>query len=88
MDYNKIKYMHIERLETDEVEGLLIGNVYVFPKIDGTNGVVWYDAENYLVKAGSRTRELTLENDNANFYHYILSQPNILNYFKSITTTI
>lgn len=82
MDYNKIKYMHIERLDTDEVEGILNGKVYVFPKLDGTNGVVWYDKESKTVKAGSRKRELSLENDNAGFYKYILSEEKYLDYFK------
>ena len=31
------KYMHIERLQNQEVEDILDGNVYVFYKIDGTN---------------------------------------------------
>lgn len=82
MDYNEIKYMHIERLGTDEVEGILNGKVYVFPKLDGTNGVVWYDKEKEKVMAGSRKRILSLENDNAGFYEYILSEKKYLDYFK------
>ena len=66
------KYMHIERLGTDEVEGIEIGRVHVFPKIDGSNGSVWYDSDNGIIEAGSRNRVLTLDNDNQGFYEYIL----------------
>lgn len=80
MNYDKIKYMHVERLGTEEVEDLLIGRVHVFPKIDGTNAVVWY--EDGVVKAGSRNRELSIESDNAGFCEYITQQPNIKRYFE------
>lgn len=82
MNYSNIKYMHVERLGTTEVEDLLIGKVYVFPKLDGTNGVVWYDKESGVVKAGSRNRELTFEKDNAGFYKYISEQTPIAEYFQ------
>lgn len=82
MDYSNIKYMHVERVGTTEVEDLLIKKVYVFPKLDGTNGVVWYDQEAAVVKAGSRKRELTLENDNAGFFRYISEQTNVAEYFQ------
>jgi len=64
-----------------EVENIELGKVYVFPKIDGTNGSVWLD-DFGNTRAGSRNRELTLENDNQGFYEYILSQNNIINYLK------
>lgn len=80
--------MHIERLETEEVEDLLVGNVYVFPKIDGTNGVVWYDEENKKIMAGSRNRVLEIENDNAGFYGHILTQDNIARYFEKYPNRI
>ena len=81
MNYEKIKYMHVERLGTEEVEDLLIGRVHIFPKIDGTNAVVWY--ENGEVKAGSRKRELSVESDNAGFCAYITQQPNIKAYLEA-----
>ena len=59
-----IKYQHLERYGNTEVEGIEVGTCYVFPKLDGTNGSVWYDNG---IKAGSRNRELTLDNDNAGF---------------------
>ena len=30
-------YQHIERLGTDEVEGILDGTIWVYTKLDGTN---------------------------------------------------
>lgn len=63
-----IKYQHVEKLGNDEVEGLLDGECWVFPKLDGTNASVWLED---TLCAGSRRRKLTLENDNAGFYAYI-----------------
>jgi len=59
-----LKYQHLERYGNTEVEGIEVGTCYVFPKLDGTNGSVWWDDG---VKAGSRNRELALDNDNAGF---------------------
>jgi len=75
------KYHHIERLGTEEVEGILDGKVYVFPKLDGTLGSVWW--EGGRVHCGSRNRELTLENDNQGFMKYILTQKNIKDYLHN-----
>jgi len=60
------KYDHVERFGTDEVEGIEIGDVLVFPKIDGTNASAWIEL-NGTVCAGSRNRKITVENDNAGF---------------------
>ena len=60
-----IKYPHIERLGSDEVQDILLGRCYVFPKIDGTNASVWLEAG--VVRAGSHTREISTESDNAGF---------------------
>lgn len=51
------KYDHVERLGHRNVDGLTIGDVYVFPKLDGTNSVVWLDIGGY-VRCGSRNRPL------------------------------
>lgn len=75
------KYQHIERLGTDETEGLLIGNCFIFPKIDGTNSSVWLGDTGELC-AGSRNRILSLDNDNAGFYAYIRSQQNIIDFLN------
>lgn len=64
------KYMHIERLGTDEVEGILAGDCYVFPKIDGANGSVWMDV-NKDIKCGSRKRELSETVNNRGFTQWV-----------------
>ena len=63
MDF--IKYPHLERFGTDEVDGINIGKCHIFPKIDGTNASFWW-ADGRL-HCGSRNRELSLDDDNAGF---------------------
>jgi len=75
-----IKYQHIEKYGRDEVNGIEVGNCFVFPKIDGTNGSVWLDKEG--LKAGSRNRGLTLEKDNQGFYKYVLGSKNIYKFLE------
>lgn len=76
------KYQHLERLGTEEVEGIQTGIVYVFPKLDGTNASVWMDGQG-KIKAGSRNRELSVENDNAGFYNWVLTEEEkFLTYFS------
>lgn len=65
-----IKYQHIEKLSNyDETEGILNGNVFIQPKIDGSNCCIWL--EDNEIHYGSRNRELTLDNDYAGFMKYI-----------------
>ena len=73
---NFVKYQHIERFGTAEVEGIEIGRCYIFPKIDGTNASVWL-SEDKLICAGSRNRELTADKDNAGFYNKIIHDTRI-----------
>lgn len=75
------KYQHVERYGTSEVDGIHIGECYVFPKIDGTNASVWL-GDDGLVRAGSRNRELTPENDNAGFCAAILEDKNIARFLR------
>lgn len=63
-----IKYQHIERIGTSEVEGILDGDCYVFPKLDGTNASIWMDDAELC--CGSRNRQLSLENDNGGFINH------------------
>ena len=35
------KYQHVERLGTDETDGILNGDVYIFSKLDGTNTSIY-----------------------------------------------
>lgn len=63
------KYMHIEKYGNDEVQGIELGQCFIFPKIDGTNGSVWVkDGE---LQAGSRSRQLSVDNDNAGFCDWV-----------------
>lgn len=79
------KYQHIERFSTSEVNGIERGMCYVFPKIDGTNSSVWLDKHGNLC-AGSRTRQLTLEKDNAGFYAAIIKDDRIRAYLEKHPT--
>lgn len=74
------KYQHIERFGTTEVEGIQNGKCYIFPKIDGTNASLWWSNG---LKAGSRNRELSIDNDNAGFYKWALGQEHIIQFLKS-----
>lgn len=71
------RYMSLKRFGTDEVDGIEIGECYIFPKIDGTNASCW--TENGEVFAGSRNRLLneTSNGDNAGFCKWVKSQENI-----------
>ena len=80
LDFNKIKYQHVEKLGTDEVEGIEDTLCYVFPKIDGTNGVLWW--EDNEIHCGSRKRELSLESDNAGFYNKFNKDDRFILLFK------
>lgn len=66
-----IKYQHIEKWGTDEVEGIEFGTVHIQPKIDGTNGVIW--KENGEIKFGSRRKEISEADDNQGFCKTILN---------------
>lgn len=73
------KYQHVERFGTDEVQGIELGDCYVFPKIDGTNSQCYLN-DNGELRCGSRNRELTLEKDNGEFYKNMINQKNIIDY--------
>jgi hypothetical protein len=72
-------YQHICRFGTEEVEGIDIGTCYIFSKLDGSNGSLW---GNNPLRAGSRNRELSLEEDNQDFMKESLANGNIINFFK------
>lgn len=78
------RYQHIERFGREEVEDINIGEVFVFYKIDGTNSSCWLKEGE--LKAGSRNRELTLDNDNGGFYAHILQDKRILAYLNKYPT--
>lgn len=67
-----IKYPHLERFGTDEVDGINVGECHIFPKIDGTNSSFWW--EDGALQCGSRNRVLSAEEDNAGFYAWAQQQ--------------
>lgn len=65
------KYQHVERLGTPDVDGILDGEVFVFPKLDGANAsVFWYDSVRDVVLA-SRNLIMTREADGLKMYPYL-----------------
>jgi len=80
-----VRYMHVERFGTGEVDGIECGKVYVFPKIDGTNGSVW-KGEDGTIQAASRNRVLSLKNDNAGFLAYVLKNEKLIAYIEKHPT--
>jgi hypothetical protein len=74
-----LKYQHLERYGNTEVEGIEVGTCYVFPKLDGTNGSVWWD--DGALRCGSRNRELALDNDNAGFMNAMVVDKTITSFF-------
>lgn len=75
-------YIHIEKYGETSVKNIDIGECYIFPKIDGSNGCI-YMGDDGQIKAGGRKRELTLEQDNKGFYQYVLEQDAIKNYLDT-----
>ena len=71
-----VKYQHVERLGTTEVDGIELGECYIFPKIDGTNGQVW--SEGGELRFASRKRELFAgQSDNAGFRAEMLGDKSV-----------
>lgn len=75
-----VRYQHVERFGTDEVENIELGVCHVFPKIDGTNSSVWMN--DGVLCAGSRNRTLSLEADNAGFLAEISKHDGVLKYLE------
>jgi len=76
------RYTHIERFGNDEVQGIELGECYIFPKIDGTNASVWSDKMGHI-QCGSRNRHISLEDDNQGFCAYIKDNKEIMSYMSS-----
>lgn len=66
---NYERYQHLERYGTEEVIGINIGECHIFPKLDGSNGVIYL--ENGYLAAGSRNRPISLEKDNQGFMAHL-----------------
>ncbi len=71
------EYLHVERFGNESVEGIELGEVYVFPKLDGTNASIWtwQGDGKYALHTGSRTRELSNTSDNAGFHRWVTDYP-------------
>jgi hypothetical protein len=65
-------YDHLERLGGDEVEGIDIGTVHVYPKLDGANGRVGMLGGD--IRCGSRTRVLGQAGELQGFYDHVQGQ--------------
>jgi hypothetical protein len=74
------KYTHVERFGNSEVQGIEIGECYIFPKLDGTNASVWWDGEK--ICTGSRNRELSENNDNAGFHKWAVHHQPFKDFFE------
>lgn len=78
------KYTHVERLDSEECEGLLDNaSVYVTAKVDGSNGCVFWDDESQRVRAGSRNHLLSSDDDNAFFHEWLESDAEEARLLKS-----
>ena len=66
-----VKFLKVTKANDPYVQGFN-QTCYIFPKLDGTNASLWWDQEKGL-QAGSRNRHLSLENDNAGFNAWALS---------------
>lgn len=64
-------YQHVERYTKEGYESFAEAkDVFVFPKLDGTAGVVTFEDGN--VRAGSRNRAISVESDNQGFAAWVL----------------
>ncbi len=75
------KYQHVEKLGTDETDGILNGTVYIFPKLDGTNTSIYLN-DGGRIEVASRNRVLSAENDNAGAYAVLHSQDKFKRFFE------
>jgi hypothetical protein len=69
------KYQHIEKIGTDDTEGILNGTVYVTCKIDGANGAAYLDGG--AVHCGTRAIETQEDHDDSGFAKFVLHDPHI-----------
>jgi hypothetical protein len=73
-----VPYPHIERVGKEDVEGIIAGDCYIFPKIDGTNASIW--SEENGTRFGSRNREINEENDNHGFAAAMMQSIELCNF--------
>ncbi|MGL4523620.1 MAG: RNA ligase family protein [Bacilli bacterium] len=77
------KYQKLAHLGNKVTDGILNGTVHVFPKLDGTNASIWLSTDDEL-RAGSRNRELSTNDDNRGFYNdYVRDNDTLYRCIKS-----
>ena len=74
------KYQHVTRFGTSEVGGIEAGTCHIFPKLDGTNGSIWFDER---LRCGSRNRELSLAQDNHGFMEAVINDERYKAFFAA-----
>ncbi len=82
------KYQHIEKISLAsrpnlEIDGLLNGTCYIFPKIDGTNSQIFLKDDGSL-GFGSRNNDLDIINDNRGFVASVLTNEELKNKFLAL----
>lgn len=84
-----IKYIEIEKIDSDECSGLLLGNVIVMPKLDGSNGQVYLNDAGE-VECASRRQILSENSTNQGFYNYVFENAlnSFIQYFQKHTDHI
>ena len=80
-----VRYQHVERIGLcgNELDGLLNGTVWVFPKIDGANHCVYYDKDLDRVAIASRNQLLSEGYDTTGFWHFADKHPEIAEFVKT-----
>lgn len=74
------KYTHVERLTSTECEGILNGDCYFYPKLDGANASIEMDSEGNIL-ARSRKRILSETENLKGFYQYVQARKPTLKAF-------
>lgn len=80
MDF--IKYQSLKQLGRKEVQGISVGDVYLFTKLDGSNAQTFLDKETNTVRACSRNRIVSLENEHMGLCYYVNTNENIQKFHK------
>jgi len=66
-----VKYQHIDRIDSEEVEGILeMDRIFVMPKLDGANASVFLDESGQL-RVGKRSTIIAVDDDFRGLYEYV-----------------
>lgn len=78
------KYIHLERMTSEEVAGLTDLPCFILPKLDGANASIWHDDEK--ICCGSRNNQLDANNTLQGFYGFVQENKNLNLFFKAFPT--